>query len=182
VPVLWTPITCVTDEQSQTPIMSEAAWRIQRYNILEKPCNDYPHVQFAWLNSEGFRDQFTFTKRNEMKINTKRNNFLKEAADYNDTRYIVDKQSRGFTTYSQSIKEDWTATSGYMNDEEVALIESMFKSPSVNVRFSTGEYANEWIPINIVSSSYTEKSYRKDRLFQYTVNYKLANNIKSQRG
>ena len=182
VPVLWTPITCVTDEQSQTPIMSEAAWRIQRYNILEKPCNDYPHVQFAWLNSEGFRDQFTFTKRNEMKINTKRNNFLKEAADYNDTRYIVDKQSRGFTTYSQSIKEDWTATSGYMNDEEVALIESMFKSPSVNVRFSTGEYANEWIPINLVSSSYTEKSYRKDRLFQYTVNYKLANNIKSQRG
>ena len=185
VPVLWTPLSptnCTTDEQSQAPLMSEAAWRIQRYNILEKPCNDYPHVQFAWLNSEGFRDQFTFTKRNEKKINTKRNNFLKEAADYNDTRYIVDKQSRGFTTYSQSIKEDWTATSGYMNDEEVALIESMFKSPEVNVRFSTGEYANEWIPINLVSSSYTEKSYRKDRLFQYTVNYKLANNIKSQRG
>jgi len=185
VPVLYTPLSptnCTTDELSQAPLMSEAAWRIQRYNILEKPCNDYPHVQFAWLNSEGFRDQFTFTKRNEKKINTKRNNFLKEAADYNDTRYIVDKQSRGFTTYSQSIKEDWTATSGYMNDEEVALIESMFKSPSVNVRFSTGEYANEWIPINLVSSSYTEKSYRKDRLFQYTVNYKLANNIKSQRG
>jgi hypothetical protein len=182
VPVLYSPVSCSPDEQQQTPIMNEAAWRIQRYNVLEKPCNDYPHVQFAWLNSEGFRDQFTFTKRNEMKINTKRNNFLKEAADYNDTRYIVDKQSRGFTTYSQSIKEDWTATSGYMNDEEVALIESMFKSPSVNVRFSTGEYANEWIPINLVSSSYTEKSYRKDRLFQYTVNYKLANNIKSQRG
>ena len=185
VPVLWTPLSptnCTTDEQSQAPLMSEAAWRIQRYNILEKPCNDYPHVQFAWLNSEGFRDQFTFTKRNEKKINTKRNNFLKEAADYNDTRYIVDKQSRGFTTYSQTIKEDWTATSGYMNDEEVALIESMFKSPEVNVRFSTGEYANEWIPINLVSSSYTEKSYRKDRLFQYTVNYKLANNVKSQRG
>ena len=115
-------------------------------------------------------------------INTKRNNFLKEVADFNDTRYIVDKQSRGFTTYSQTIKEDWTATSGYMNDEEAQLLESMFKSPSVNVRFSTGEYANQWIPINLVSSSYTEKTYRKDRLFQYTVNYKLASNIKSQRG
>ena len=185
VPVLWTPLSptnCTTDGQSQVPVMGEAAWRTQRYNVLEKPCNDYPHVQFAWLNSEGFRDQFTFTKRNEKKINTKRNNFLKEAADYNDTRYIVDKQSRGFTTYSQSIKEDWTAMSGYMNDEEAQLLESMFRSPEVNVRFSTGEYANEWIPINLISSSYTEKTYRKDRLFQYTVNYKLANNIKSQRG
>ena len=179
VPVLYTPQTCA---ENQPLLMQEAAWRIQRYNILQEPCNDYDHIQFAWLNSEGFRDQFTFTKRNEKKINTKRNNFLKEVADFNDTRYIVDKQSRGFTTYSQTIKEDWTATSGYMNDEEAQLLESMFKSPSVNVRFSTGEYANQWIPINLVSSSYTEKTYRKDRLFQYTVNYKLASNIKSQRG
>lgn len=182
VPVLYTPQACVIDDQSQVPLMNEAAWRIQRYNVLEAPCNDYDHIQFAWLNSEGFRDQFTFTKKNEKKINTKRNNFLKDVADFNDTRYIVDKQSRGFTTYSQSIKEDWTATSGYMNDKEADLLESMFKSPSVNVRFSTGEYANEWIPINLISSSYVQKSYRKDRLFQYTVNYKLASNIKSQRG
>ena len=179
VPVLYTPQTCA---ENQPLLMQEAAWRIQRYNILQKPCNDYDHIQFAWLNSEGFRDQFTFTKRNEKKINTKRNNFLKEVADFNDTRYIVDKQSRGFTTYSQTIKEDWTATSGYMNDEEAQLLESMFKSPSVNVRFSVGEYANQWIPINLISSSYIEKTYRKDRLFQYTVNYKLASNIKSQRG
>ena len=182
VPVLYSPQSCSPDPQAQANLMNESAWRTQRYNILEAPCNDYPHVQFAWLNSKGYRDQFTFTKKNEKRINTKRNNFLKEAADYNDTRYIVNKQSRGFTTYSQSIKEDWTAMSGYMNDEEAALIESMFKSPQVNVRFSTGEYANQWLPINLISSSYTEKTYRKDRLFQYTVNYKLANNIKSQRG
>jgi hypothetical protein len=182
VPVLYTPLTCVTDEQSQIPVMGVSAWRTQRYNIIQEPCNDYDHIQFAWLNSEGFRDQFTFTKKNEKKINTKRNNFLKEVADYNDTRYIVDKQSRGFTTYSQDIKEVWSAMSGYMNDEEAQLLESMFKSPSVNVRFSVGEYANQWIPINLISSSYTQKTYRKDRLFQYTVDYKLASNIKSQRG
>ena len=182
VPVLYTPLTCVTDEQSQLPVMGVSAWRTQRYNVLPIPCNDYDHIQFAWMNSEGYRDQFTFTKRNEKKINTTRNNFLKESADYNGLTYDVNKQARGFTTYSQQIREVWEATSGYMNDQEAALIESMFKSPSVNVRFSVGEYANEWVPINLISSSYTEKTYRKDRLFQYTVNYKLANNIQSQRG
>lgn len=182
VPVLYSPVSCSPDEQQQTPIMNEAAWRIQRYNIVPTPCNDYDHIQFAWMNSEGYRDQFTFTKRNEKKINTKRNNFLKEAANYNDVRYEVNKQARGFTTYSQDIKEVWQATSGYMNDDEARLLESMFKSAQVNVRFSHGEYANEWLPINLISSNYTEKTYRKDRLFQYTVDYKLANNIKSQRG
>jgi len=158
------------------------AWKAQRYNLIQEPCNDYDHIQFAWLNSLGYRDQFTFTKKNEKRINTERNNFLQEVADYNSTSYSVNKQSRGFTTYSQNIKEVWEATSGYMNDKEAELLESMFKSPSVMVRQSTGEYANQWIPINLISSSYTQKTYRKDRLFQYTVNYKLASNIKSQRG
>tara|TARA_R110000765_G_scaffold80609_2_gene158046 strand:- start:173 stop:577 length:405 start_codon:yes stop_codon:yes gene_type:complete len=134
------------------------------------------------MNSEGFRDQITFTKRNEKMVVTKKNNFLKEAADYNETRYVVDEQSRGFTTYSQTINENWTATSGFLNDEEAKLLESMFKSASVMVRFSVGEYANQWVPIQLLSSKYTEKTNRKDKLFQYTVNYRLANNIKSQRG
>lgn len=162
--------------------VSLAAWKAQRYNILEEPCNDYPHIQFAWLNSVGFRDQFTFSKRNEKKINTTRNEFLKEAADFNSNSYSVDLQSRGFTTYSQTIKETWTATTDYINDEQVALIESMFKSAQVMVRITDSEYENEWQPVRLQSSSYTEKSYRKDRLFQYQVTFTIASNIKSQRG
>ena len=178
-PMVYSP---VTSECGGGGLLYTPAWKAQRYNLIQEPCNDYDHIQFAWLNSLGYRDQFTFTKKNEKKINTERNNFLKEVTDYNSSSYAVNKQSRGFTTYSQNIKEVWEATSGYMNDKEADLLESMFKSPSVMVRHSTGEYANQWIPINLISSSYTQKSYRKDRLFQYTVNYKLASNIKSQRG
>ena len=159
-----------------------AAWRAQRYNILEEPCNDYPHIQFAWLNSLGFRDQFTFTKRNEKMINTKNNEFLKESADYNSNSYSVDLQSRGYTTYSQTIQETWTATTDYINDQQAELLESMFKSAQINARFSTGEYADQWVPVKIQRSKYTQKTNRKDRLFQYTVTFTIAQNIKAQRG
>lgn len=162
--------------------MTPSGWKTQGFRLLEPECNDYSHIQFAWLNSLGFRDQFTFTKRNEKKINTKRNEYLKEAADYNSNSYSVDEQSRGFTTYSQTIKETWSAETSFINDEEAKLLESMFKSAQVNVRFSDGEYANEWLPVRLQSSSYVEKTNRKDRLFQYTVNFTLASNIKSQRG
>ena len=162
--------------------ISLSAWRAQRYNILEEPCNDYPHIQFAWLNSLGFRDQFTFTKRNEKVINTKNNEFLKESADYNSTSYSVDLQSRGYTTYSQTITETWTATTDYINDQQAELLESMFKSAQINARFSTGEYADQWVPVKIARSKYTQKTNRKDRLFQYTVTFTIAQNIKAQRG
>tara|TARA_R110000803_G_scaffold133271_2_gene200469 strand:+ start:738 stop:2237 length:1500 start_codon:yes stop_codon:yes gene_type:complete len=181
--------------------MIDSGWIIQGFNIAHEkiwntstepptllgieqtqPCNDYPHIQFAWLNSLGFRDQFTFTKKNQKGVNTNRNEFLKEAADYNSTSYSVDVQSRGFTTYSQTIKETWTATTGYINDKEAELLESMFKSAQVNARFSEGEYANQWLPVRLTSNSYIQKTNRKDQLFQYTVTFTLASNIKSQRG
>ena len=115
-------------------------------------------------------------------INTTRNEFLKEAADYNAGSYSVDLQSRGQTTYSQTIKETWTATTGYINDAEAKLLGSMFKSAQVNARFSEGDYAYQWVPVKLMSNSYIQQTNRKDNLFQYTVTFQLASNIKSQRG
>ena len=163
-------------------LMEPSGWVTQGFRVMDDQCNDYSHIQFAWLNSVGFRDQFTFTKRNQKAVMTSRNEFLKEAADYNSTNYSVDVQSRGFTTYSQTIKETWTATTGYINDKEAELLESMFKSAQVNARFSDGEYANQWLPVRLTSNSYIQKTNRKDQLFQYTVTFTLASNIKSQRG
>ena len=173
---------CSADPQSQTDIMTEAAWRAQKYIINEEPCNDYDHVQFAWQNSYGYRDQFTFTKKVTHKTNTKNNNFLKGAADYNSLNYSVDLQDRGYTTYSQKIENKFEVMSGYMNDKESELLKHLYQSAEVKVRFSTGPYSGQWVPVIITNTAYTEKTFRKDRLFQYTVNFKLATNIKSMRG
>jgi len=173
---------CPEDPQSQIDVMTEAAWRAQKYIINEEPCNDYPHVQFAWQNSLGYRDQFTFTKKVIHSTKTKNNNFLKGPADYNGQSYSVDIEERGFTTYSQKIQNDFSVTSGYMTDEEAKLLKHLYQSAEVKVRFSTGQYANQWVPVIIQSLNYTEKTFRKDRLFQYTVRFSLASNIKSMRG
>ena len=199
VPVVYSPVACSPDGQQQTPIMNEAAWRIQRYNIahnkiytsngaligieqLDAQCNDYSHIQFAWQNSLGYRDQFTFTKKVNHDTKTRNNNFLKGAADYNSADYSVDIQDRGLTTYSQKIQNEFTVQSGYMNDQEADLLKHLYQSGEVKVRFSEGPYANQWVPVTITNTSYNEKTFRKDRLFQYTVKFRLASNIKSMRG
>ena len=179
IPAVW---GCPEDPQSQIDVMTAGAWRAQKYIINEEPCNDYPHIQFAWQNSYGYRDYFTFTKRSDHTTKTKNNNFLKGAADYNSNNYSVDLQDRGYTTYSQKIENNFKATSGYMNDKESDLLKHLYQSAEVKVRFSEGPYANQWIPVTITNTTYTEKTYRRDRLFQYTVNFRLASNIKSMRG
>lgn len=173
---------CSEDAQSQIDVMTEAAWRAQKYIINEPECLDYPHVQFAWQNSLGYRDYFTFTKKLVHSTKTKNNNFLKGAADYNSTSYSVDIEDRGYTTYSQKIQNEFSVTSNYMNDEEAKLLKHLYQSAEVKVRFSTGQYANEWVPVTINSLNYTEKNFKKDKLFQYTVKFTLASNIKSMRG
>jgi len=173
---------CSEDPQSQTDVMTEAAWRAQKYIINDEPCNDYPHVQFAWQNSYGYRDYFTFTKKVTHSTKTKNNNFLKGAADYNGLDYSVDLQDRGLTTYSQKIENNFTVQSGYMNDAEAELLKHLYQSAEVKVRFSEGPYADQWVPVTITNTTYNEKTFRKDRLFQYTVNFRLASNIKSMRG
>ena len=178
-PVLY---GCSEDPQSQTDIMTFAAWRAQKYIINEEPCNDYPHIQFAWQNSYGYRDYFTFTKKTDHKTKTKNNNFLKGAADYNSLDYSVDLQDRGYTTYSQKIENAFTVQSGYMRDEEASLLKHLYQSAEVKVRFSEGPYADQWVPVIVTNTTYDEKTYRKDRLFQYTVSFRLATNIKSMRG
>ena len=179
IPAVW---GCSEDPQSQIDVMTAAAWRAQKFIVNDDACNDYPHVQFAWQNSYGYRDYFTFTKRVNHKTKTKNNNFLKGAADYNSENYSVDLEDRGLTTYSQKIENMFTVESGYMQDAEAELLKHLYQSGEVKAKFSVGPYANQWVPVVITNTAYTEKTYRKDRLFQYTVSFKLASNIKSMRG
>ena len=180
--ILPTVQTTQCDFQYGDNLMEGSAWRAQRYNIIKEDCNDYPHIQFAWMNSKGMRDQFTFTKKNEKKVSVKRNEFLKESADYNGSSYSVDIHDRGYTTYSQQIKETYTVTSGFINDQEAQNLESLIRSADVNVRFSEGDLANQWQPVRLQTNSYIQKTNRKDRLFQYTITFTIAHNLKSQRG
>lgn len=179
--------TCTTnaqacDPQTQVDLDCQDLMQAQRFNIIEDTCNDFAHTQFSWYNSLGFKDYFTFTKRSDHQTKTKHNNFLKEAADYNSSSWSVSEEDRGFTTYSSKIEDIYTVTSGYMNDDQAKLLRTLFQSSDAMVRQADSADPHIWRPINILSATWNEKTNRKDRLFQYTVRFKIAHNIKAQRG
>ncbi len=185
----YNPATCIS---SFTGYADESLHYVQMYRIFNRGivfpqagCLDYDHIQFSWLNSFGFRDYYTFTKKNVRSTNRKANNYLANTVDYNGTNYATSSGARGYTTYSQEIKEQFTASTGYMSDAEADYLEGLFNSPDVRVRLGNSApagYEAYFFGCNVTSASWTEKSYRKDKLFQYDIKFKLANNIKSQRG
>ena len=170
---------------STVPNLADASmFDVYRFNIIDPKCNDYPEFQFSWLNSYGFRDYFSFSKRKERSVAIKRNTYLREAADYNASSYSVDVSDRGTTVYSQTLMEKFSAFTDYLTDAEAKYLEGLFISADVKVRFNDtpSPQRYDWYPITLLTSSYTEKTYRKDRLFQYSIDFKIAHNIKSQRG
>jgi len=187
--VAYNPATCIS---SFTGYADESLHYVQMYRIFNRGtvfpqagCLDYDHLQFSWLNSFGFRDYYTFTKKNVRSTNRKANNYLANTVDYNGTNYATSSGARGYTTYSQEIKEQFTASTGYMSDAEADYLEGLFNSPDVRVRLGNSApagYEAYFFGCNVTSASWTEKSYRKDKLFQYDIKFKLANNVKSQRG
>lgn len=155
-----------------------------RFNIVSETCNDFPVLQFSWLNKFGFRDYYSFNKRTDRSVNISRNNYFQEAADYASTSYDVNINERGFTTYSQALQETFSAFTDYVSDADAFLLQSLFTSPDVKVRFDAKPFPGkaEWVPVTLLSTTWKEKTYRKERLFQYDLKFKRAHNLKSQRG
>jgi len=182
-PVLYTPGSCLA---TTTGYADRSAWETQRFNIVQPECLDFDNIEFSWLNSYGFRDFYTFTKRNDKRVRNRKNNYDQSLIDYSGSGWDVDTYSRGTTTYSQELMQEFTAFTDYMTDDEAKYLQGLFTSPDVRVKLGSAYapvgYDLEWFGATVLSNAYTEKTYRKDKLFQYDVRFKLANQLKSQRG
>jgi hypothetical protein len=153
--------------------------QIYRVDKVVDECNDFAPVQVSWLNSLGFRDYFYFSKRTDESINITRNNYEQVEGTWGSNVFQVPKYSRGNTTFSQDLTIKRTINTRYLSDSEAQYLKNLFISPDVRVRYDGN---NDWIPVTLTNTSWTERTYRKDKLFQYTLTYDEAHKINSQRG
>lgn len=156
---------------------SNAMWYIHRFDVDNGTCLDTP-LQFSWMNSFGFRDYFTFEKRNRKRDTINRNNYLQDPINWNGTSFSLDRRDRGYTTFSQEVAQTWEASTRYLRTHEADLLENLFISPEVRVNFGDGVF----LPVVIESNSWEQIDDFKDRLRQLTIRFRLAENIQTQRG
>ena len=65
----------------------------------------------------------------------------------------------------------------WLTDEVASWLQELFISSSVNIYVD-----GQWEPCVITSQQYEQKTYSRNRMFQYDLNVEFANNQKIQRG
>lgn len=155
------------------------ATEIYRFDIDEGECSDFDPIQVSWANSFGFRDYFTFQKRNDYQISVQRKEYYQLPGSWNSANFVIGTQDRGRTVFSSSAEETWTLRTRYLEDYEYEFLKNLFLSNDVRIRQSG---SNDFYPAVITSANYTERTERKNKLFQFEIQVKMANNLNTQRG
>ena len=161
------------------PYWSQPLHHVYRFNVDEGECNDFDIVEFSWLNSFGVRDYFDFRKRKDYNISITRNTYEQLDGTWSSSDYEVNTYDRGEKTFSQSLQERYTCNTGYLSDNEAEFLKNLYLSPDVKVRF---EGESEYYSVTLEDSQWTERTFRKDKLFQNTVTFRMAHKLNSQRG
>jgi hypothetical protein len=163
---------------------STRTYHCYRINIIEPECNDYDVIQVKWLNSVGGTDFFTFQKKNEEKINVKRNTYETTNQDWAGSSWTEYPYDRGKTVFNQEATTVYTANTRYLSDTENEWLKNLYLSPDVKVKFGLGNASatGGWQSVVLTSNTFTEKTFRKDKLFQQTITFEMANKLNLQGG
>lgn len=148
-------------------------------DIVDDECNDFEPVQVSWLNSFGFRDYFYFQKRVDKSININRLTYQKTLGNWNGAVYNIPSYDRGEKVYREDLDEVYSINTRYLTDNEAQFLKNLFISPDVKVRLN-GD--TNWYGVVLTDTSWVERTFRKDKLFQYTLNFRFSNKLNIQNG
>lgn len=193
VPRVYTPALCSQQYLSQAshdPVMV----------VLDNSpsCLEYPTVQASWLNKYGFRDWFNFNLKQEISQTQKTNSFQRSWNDYNSLiggYGIAIEESimaGGETIFNKALDQRLRFNTNYLSDADSYYLDGLFKSPNLRLRTDSNNIAlftnwpdyqsDKFFPAVLTNSAYTEKTYRKNKLFQFELQARLAHKPITQRG
>lgn len=143
---------------------------------MKRLCTKYDKVNVTWLNNYGAYDSATFDMKDQKSREYKRETYRKTAGKWVGENYLYSNNDKELTDYLVTrdnigiIDTDWVS-----EDEHNRLLE-ILDSPSVYM-----DIDGEYIPIVIEMDSVDEKTRKNDKLFIFSLEYKITYNKNSIR-
>jgi hypothetical protein len=162
-------------ETSASAITSE----VLVFDLYEK-CTPYDQYQLIFLDRLGSFVSFNFDLASTKTINIDRKEFKKLTGDYYPTSntWGYNSYDRGRTVMGVTETQQYTVNSNWVTESEAEYLKELFTSPEVYYIDSSGY----WIPVIISDTSYTVKQRVKDKIFNITLQFQLAQRDEVQRG
>ena len=140
-------------------------------------CDRFDHYKIHFLNKLGGYDSYTFTKKNKLTSNIKRNEYKKNLGELTSTTtYEHSKSQRAITQFDTVIEDAVTVKSDYLSSGDIAWLEELVTSPDVYL-----EKDDSAIPINITNASFEKHNGQDKKLFNLSIDFKYSYKRNRQR-
>jgi hypothetical protein len=183
----------VFDQNNTIPIVHNRVYRFSLsgggyeqsiYYIGDTACSKYENVRIKFLNRQGTWCYVNFNKDNKHTSNISKTEYKQPlkydySLDWRQSGYSISKQ-RGSAVLSSSVNETYTLNSDWISEEYGNYLVQLLTSPEVYVFYDTYTQIDGTIltsvniPVIITDSNYVFKTVNRDKLFNLTINYKLA--------
>lgn len=136
-----------------------------------RPCNG-DGVNFAFINKYGYYDYYSTGNPVRKNTDVTREIYTQTKVDYTSIVSTYDISRRGETQYNTRYADNFEVTTDYHDQVTADWLTELFDSPNVFIQES-----GNFIPIIITNTNYEwNMNENRQKLFQYTINYKYANN------
>ncbi len=178
-PSSWASYTATITGQSDDGLEnSSGVWDSYTFVKQEGDC-EYNGVRFAWKNEFGVWDYYNFTLQSNASNNIERISYKQSFVPYNtpNTNPAYDKQRRGTKQIVNKVNRVRTANSDWLTQAEADWLRELFFSTNVYI-----QDGSEFLPCVINDAVLNEKTNpRTQKVFQYAINFELANNKRNRR-
>jgi hypothetical protein len=144
----------------------------RRYNI-EGPACGYDGVRFAWKNEFGVWDYYTFKLQNDKAFTIERANYEQSFVPFGDNTPVpYSKQRRGTVNYYNKPTQTQSANTDWLDQSTSDWLRELFFSANVFI-----QDGDDFFPVVITSAEVTEKTNPRNPLFQFAIQFQVANQI-----
>ena len=164
----------VTLMSQEGPGLEDNTTQYAKYRFVKQEAEcDYDGTRFAFVNSLGVFDYFTFPFADSKQDTIERLTFEQGFVNYSTgaTSVTYDKSRRGTKVFSLKSNETRTAQSDYLTQAEADWLVELVESNEVYIQEGT-----DFLPIVIDNATYDYKTNpRTQKMYTLNLTYRLAN-------
>lgn len=146
------------------------------------------YTRFAWISQFGFWEYYNVFNARKQFTDIDRSLYHRPFVRYADSLSSYDVSYRGNKQYKTDYRDTFEVQTDYINKADADWLTELFESPDVylqvqkdvDTKFSPVTYPN-FIPINILNTSVNwQLKDNREKLFQYTIQFKYSNDRQSR--
>lgn len=150
--------------------------------INRTPCSKYEPQRITFVNKYGQFQDLWFLLKKTLTTETSKEQFqgINLSSGGSSTGYDTSKPTK--VIFNKEATERITLNSGYYPEAYNAVFEQLLESEQVWIQFLNAVGQTQYLPVNVMTSSFVKKTKLNDKLIDYTIEFAEAydkiNNIR----